>query len=128
MRAPADQREHLRDVRVRGDDHPWVAPDQVEDILGRPRSRAQLAERALELLAQPLGLRLPAEGVAEQPVQVEVVERSEGMGDDDVWDELGERIGVLAAVLVNVDDRVRWRELADSIELDVLGPADLRDL
>ena len=82
----------------------------------------------LELGAQSFGLLFAIESRAEHSVEVEVVERPEGMGDDDVRDELRERVGVLAAVLVDVDDRVGWCEFADALELDVLRPADLGDV
>src|SRR6516162_6911697 len=50
------------------------------------------------------------------------------MRHDDVGHELGQRLGDLAAVLVDVDDRMSRGELTDPIELDVLGATELGDL
>ena len=49
------------------------------------------------------------------------------MRDDDRGDERRELLHVLEPVLVDVDDDVRRRELADPVELDVLRAADLGD-
>jgi len=49
------------------------------------------------------------------------------MGDDDVRDELGERLGVSFRFFVDVHHDVGRRQLADPVEIHVLGAADLGD-
>jgi hypothetical protein len=88
---------------------------------------AHRGEAVLEFCAEPPGLRVTVEHRADQPVQREVVTGAERAGDDDLRHELGELVGELAAVPLDVEDRVRRRQFADPVKLDFLGPAELRD-
>ena len=49
------------------------------------------------------------------------------MRDDDRWDDGRQRFDGLLAVLVDVDDEVGRRELANAVDIDVLRATDLGD-
>ena len=82
--APAHQSEHGRDIGLPRDRHPGLAPDEVEDGLGRQGLAAgtRLGQRSLELAHQSMRLGGTAEDASEKPVDADVVLRRIRMGDD----------------------------------------------
>ena len=110
--------------------HPWLAPDEIEDVAGGA-AFGPLADAFVhrsERVTQPLGLALASERRADQTVEVEVVTGRARMRDDDMVNELAQRVRRLERVLVNIDDCVRRRERADPVEQHVLRPPDLGDV
>ena len=77
--------------------------------------------------AQRLGLGCPPEDSADQPVEVQVVQRRLRVGDDQRGDEFGKRPRCRLFVFIDVQDHVRRLQSADPFEVHRLGASHFRD-
>jgi hypothetical protein len=80
----------------------------------------------LQFCRELLSARVDIKNFAQKPVQRDVVFRRIRMCDDDVRREFLNLVKGGKFVFIDVDDHVRRIQCAQSIELDVLGAADLR--
>ncbi len=125
-RAPADLGEHAGDIGVAGNAHPGILPNAIQHrdrwSFGR---RLQQRVLLLERGAPCLGLVRHAKDATQQARQRQVVTRRYRVGDDQVRHESGQRIGSRLFVFVDIDDHVGRCQLADLVDVDVLGAAHL---
>ena len=91
-----------------------------------PWSKQLLASGA-EILCQRSSLRFTTEEAAEEAEEFEIVLRNQRVGDDDMRHEAGERLDLLAAVLVDVHDEVGGCGSTDFFDVGILGAAHLGD-
>ncbi len=134
QRLPADAGEHAREVGVARHRHPRVVPDQVEDAALRAALGAGRRQRVGQRVAQAgsalVQVRRAGEDRRQLVDQRKVVDRIARMRDDDLRRRVAprlDRVDRLLPVLVDIDQHVRGRQLAQLGQVHVLGTADLGD-
>ena len=78
----------------------------------------------LKCLAQFHSLALAPENIAQQPVQLQIVERTQRMGHDHVRHEVRELIDRGFFVFVDIHDHVCRSKVANLSDVHALGAAD----
>jgi hypothetical protein len=80
----------------------------------------------LEVGTQGLGFFLSPENPAQHAIQFEVVAGGQRVGDDQVWNEIGQSFDFFATVFIDVDQYMRRLQHAQFVNVETLGAAELR--
>ena len=75
----------------------------------------------LKARSQFVCLALPREYCSEQPVKVDIVERTERVRHNDVGNKLCRRLDTFPRILVHIDDQMRRLESANFVQVKILG-------
>ena len=129
VRSPVDERERPGDVGVGRDRHPGIAPDQVEHARapGRARSRSS-REAVLEALRTAARPRPRGRRSRRSAGRASRLSRGPSGWVTTTFGTNSASVSASSrrfSSMLTID--VGRRQLADPVDLDVLGPADLRD-